>query len=121
MYKKQTIQQLKALGEVHRLRVLELLNQGGRHTATQLLAQLPNLSQPSLSRHLKVLREASLVTESKEGREVWYGSVANPMVQALLENLEHMSKKTYKDEASHAPELPPAEERGDSSFQEWLD
>jgi DNA-binding transcriptional ArsR family regulator len=50
----------EAIAEPHRRRMLDLLADGDL-AAGELVAALPRLSQPAVSRHLKVLREAGLV------------------------------------------------------------
>jgi len=62
---------LDALGEPNRRQLLELLHQHGESTVTAL-AQRSGLRQPSVSKHLKVLSEADLVTVRPEGRRRHY-------------------------------------------------
>lgn len=50
----------EAVAEPHRRTLLELLAKGGR-SAGELVSALPSLTQPAVSRHLKVLRDAGLV------------------------------------------------------------
>lgn len=50
----------EAIAEPHRRRLLDLLADGDR-AAGELVESLPALSQPAVSRHLKVLREVGLV------------------------------------------------------------
>jgi DNA-binding transcriptional ArsR family regulator len=49
-----------AVAEPHRRVLLDLLAEGER-TAGDLVATLPGLTQPSVSRHLRILREVGLV------------------------------------------------------------
>ncbi len=49
-----------ALADPTRRRILDLLA-GGSHNAGELAAEFPRLSQPGVSRHLKVLRDTHLV------------------------------------------------------------
>jgi ArsR family transcriptional regulator len=64
------VSQLKAAGDESRIRLLALLRQGERTVKemTEILGQ----SQPRISRHLKVLSEAGLVSRSPEGSWVYY-------------------------------------------------
>ncbi len=50
----------EAVAEPHRRALLDSLVQGPR-SAGELVASLPALTQPTVSRHLRVLREAGLV------------------------------------------------------------
>ena len=64
-------QVLEALGEANRRQLLELLHQHGESTVTALV-QRSGLRQPSVSKHLKVLSDADLVTVRPEGRRRHY-------------------------------------------------
>jgi DNA-binding transcriptional ArsR family regulator len=74
-----------ALAEPHRRQILDLLRAGERSVG-ELVARL-KLSQPGVSKHLKVLREAGLVEVRPEGKLRWYGLRAQPLaeVDAWLE------------------------------------
>lgn len=65
MEEREAVRVFKALGDEKRLRILLLLRQGER-CACVLLEHL-NLSQPTLSHHMKILCDAQLVTGRKEG------------------------------------------------------
>lgn len=56
---------LDALGDPTRRQVLELLRSGERAVG-EIAALLP-VSRPAVSKHLRVLRKARLVTERREG------------------------------------------------------
>ena len=72
-----------ALGDPVRLRLLSMLatTPDGAVCACDLVEPLGK-SQPTVSHHLKVLREAGLVTSEKRGVNVWYAAVP-----AALESL----------------------------------
>jgi DNA-binding transcriptional ArsR family regulator len=81
-----------ALAEPSRRRILDLLR-GGERSVSDLVGRL-KLSQPGVSRHLRVLREAGLVEVRPEGRQRWYRLRAEPLeeVDAWLEPYrEHWS------------------------------
>lgn len=61
-----------ALADPTRRSILETLLHHESLTAGQLAEQFPQMSRPAVSRHLRVLREAELLKESKKGREVYY-------------------------------------------------
>ena len=63
-------QVLQALGDRTRLGILELL-QGGEMFVSDI-AQHFDMTQPSISHHLDVLKRAGLVENEKRGREVYY-------------------------------------------------
>jgi DNA-binding transcriptional ArsR family regulator len=74
-----------ALAEPSRRQILDLLR-GGERSVSDLVARL-TLSQPGVSKHLKVLRAAGLVEVRPEGRQRWYRLRAQPLaeVDAWLE------------------------------------
>jgi DNA-binding transcriptional ArsR family regulator len=76
-----------ALGDPHRRAIVELLR-GGDHSVRELADALP-ISRPAVSRHLKLLKDAGLVTDRAEGTRRLYrlhdeGIAA---VQAYLEQV----------------------------------
>lgn len=73
-------------------------------TAGDLAAAFPSISRPAVSRHLRVLREAGLVSVHKDGRErlytldptplaevtqAWFAHFA-PLWEESLDNLKHL-------------------------------
>jgi ArsR family transcriptional regulator len=76
-----------ALSDPVRLRLLSLLatSADGAVCACDLVEPVGK-SQPTVSHHLKVLREAGLVTSEKRGTNVWYAAVPAAL-EALREAL----------------------------------
>jgi DNA-binding transcriptional ArsR family regulator len=68
-----------ALAEPHRRQILDLLRTGER-SVNDLVGRL-KISQPGVSKHLRVLREAGLVEVRPEGRCRWYGLRAQPLAE----------------------------------------
>jgi DNA-binding transcriptional ArsR family regulator len=68
-----------ALAEPHRRQILDLLR-GGERSVGEIVARL-TLSQPGVSKHLKVLREAGLVEVRPAGKQRWYGLRAHPLAE----------------------------------------
>jgi ArsR family transcriptional regulator, arsenate/arsenite/antimonite-responsive transcriptional repressor len=63
----------KALSDPIRLRLLNLIATGENGEACVCdLTEAVERSQPTVSHHLKVLRDAGLVTASKRGTWAWY-------------------------------------------------
>ena len=60
----------KALGDENRIRILKLLCSGEK-CACKLLDEL-NISQPTLSHHMKILCDSGIVTGRKEGKWIHY-------------------------------------------------
>jgi DNA-binding transcriptional ArsR family regulator len=75
---------MRALGDETRLRILEsLLAQ--EKCVTDLVRELRR-TQPHVSHHLRILREAGLVEGLREGKRICYRIV--PQVQRVLRNHE---------------------------------
>ncbi|MEA2221012.1 MAG: hypothetical protein QOJ35_3638 [Solirubrobacteraceae bacterium] len=74
-----------ALAEPHRREILDLLR-GGERSVGDLVGRL-ELSQPGVSKHLKVLREAGLVASRADGKRRMYALRGQPLaeVDAWLE------------------------------------
>lgn len=60
----------KTLGDENRIRILQMLCTGEK-CACKLLDEL-NISQPTLSHHMKILCDAGIVTGRKEGKWTHY-------------------------------------------------
>jgi ArsR family transcriptional regulator len=63
------------LADPTRLRLLSLISTAGEACAACDLVEPLGVSQPTVSHHLKVLREAGLVASEKRGRWVFYRPV----------------------------------------------
>lgn len=72
-----------ALGDEHRQRILLTFDRGERLTAGQI-ADVSTLSRPTVSHHLKLLREAGVLSSEKLGKEVFYW-VNKPFLEDSLE------------------------------------
>ena len=77
----------KALGDENRIRVLRLLG-GGEKCACRLLEEL-NITQPTLSHHMKILCDSGLVTSRKEGKWMHY-SICRDGVGLLRELVDKL-------------------------------
>jgi DNA-binding transcriptional ArsR family regulator len=60
----------EALGDPNRRAIVELLREGDR--SVQQLADALPISRPAVSRHLRLLKEAGLVTDRPEGTRRLY-------------------------------------------------
>lgn len=61
---------LKALGELNRIRILHLLL--NRQLSVNEIVRQLKVSQYTISKHLKILREAGLVEAERDGRKRLY-------------------------------------------------
>lgn len=60
----------KALGDPHRRAIVELLGSGPR-SVQEIADELP-ISRPAVSRHLRLLKDAGLVTDESKGTQRLY-------------------------------------------------
>ncbi len=65
------------LAEPNRRLLLDALREGAR--TVNMLVDAIGLSQPAVSKHLRILREAGLVTVRPEGQRRWYEVDAAPL------------------------------------------
>ncbi|MCQ2408482.1 MAG: metalloregulator ArsR/SmtB family transcription factor [Oscillospiraceae bacterium] len=80
----------KALGDENRIRIIELL-QNGETCACKLLEEL-NITQPTLSHHMKILCDSEIVSSRKEGKWIHY------KISAESKNYLHQLIDYYLDE-----------------------
>jgi DNA-binding transcriptional ArsR family regulator len=69
----------QVLAEPHRRHILDLLREGEK-SVTELVLDL-RLSQPGVSKHLRVLREAGLVAVRVDAQRRLYGLRPQPLVE----------------------------------------
>jgi ArsR family transcriptional regulator len=62
----------KALGEPTRLRIIKILASEGGYFCVGALAKKLGISQPAVSQHLKVLKEAGILDSKRMGYHVHY-------------------------------------------------
>lgn len=79
----------KAFCDENRLQILELL-QNGEYSASEILAGL-NISQSTLSHHMKILCDSGIVAPRREGKWTYYSIHRENREQALL-LLERITK-----------------------------
>ncbi len=70
-----------ALGDPKRLLILYALSQ--RRCYVSELAEELNCPQPTISRHLKVLRERGLVNTQRDGTTIYYSVADDRIIRAL--------------------------------------
>lgn len=70
---------LKALSDPHRMAILSMLAEGER-PAGDFVEALP-ISQPTVSKHLSVLREAGLVRVRKDAQRRMYNLDPKPLAE----------------------------------------
>ncbi len=87
---KEFVKVMKALSDPNRIKLLKMLQQKSMCVCEMQVAL--RLAQPTVSKHLKLLEEAGLVTYSKDGLWVNYALASgdkSPYAATMLGNLKH--------------------------------
>jgi ArsR family transcriptional regulator len=71
----------QALADPKRILILYALAEGPQYV--NALAEQLDMPQPTVSRHLKVLRERSLVTTARDGAAIFYSLTDRRVIDAL--------------------------------------
>lgn len=69
---KTTSEIFKALGDETRLKILKIINSKGNNLCVGMIVSNLNISQPAVSQHLKILKNAGLVEANRQGFHVHY-------------------------------------------------
>lgn len=80
----------KALNDETRRKILGLLSDKGSLTASEIHDQF-EMSKPSISHHLSILKNAGLVTSEKKGQYVHY-TLHTTVIQDLLSWMINLNK-----------------------------
>ena len=80
----------KALSDKTRREILKMLNEKDMNAGE--IAEHFNMSKPSISKHLDILREAELVSSEKKGQFIIY-SINTSVIQEVLGNFLEIFKK----------------------------
>ncbi|MGC5078138.1 metalloregulator ArsR/SmtB family transcription factor [Agrococcus sp. DT81.2] len=91
---------LKSLADPLRLRMLSAIASDPRGESCVCdLAELADVSQPTVSHHLKVLKDAGVLVSERRGTWVWYSidSAARPAVTTLLESFAPAALAPLRD------------------------
>lgn len=80
----------KALSDRTRREILKLLND--KDMSAGEIAEHFDMSKPSISKHLDILREAELISSEKKGQFVIY-SINTSVIQEVLGNFLEIFKK----------------------------
>lgn len=81
----------KVLGDPTRLRILHALMSGER--CVQDIADTIDSSQSAVSHQLRILRDARLVHNRREGKVIWYSLADDHVYTLVATGLEHVAEK----------------------------
>ena len=76
-----------ALGDPNRQDILIMLEQNGPMNVLQITERL-HLARPTVSHHLKVLRDAGLLQATKKSRETYYESLWEKPLERLTKFMD---------------------------------
>src|SRR3954447_15584217 len=85
----------QALGHAHRLELLEHVGQG--ECSVEELAARAGLSFANASRHLQILRRASLVATRRDGKRVLYRITGESEVVGLMQALGRVGERNVAE------------------------
>lgn len=88
-----TVKILKALGDETRLKILEFLKDGEK-CVCEIVPHIKT-SQSNVSQHLRILKDAAIVTDRREGKSIYY-SITDERVFECIEILEHLAEDSMK-------------------------
>ncbi|MDR6124503.1 DNA-binding transcriptional ArsR family regulator [Bacillus sp. SLBN-46] len=86
---------LKLLGDKTRLSIIAILKQ--RECCVCEFLEVFEMSQPSISQHLRKLKDAGMVKEERRGQWIYYSLKQQSELYGLIEDiLEHVPDQTEK-------------------------
>ncbi len=89
-----TLNYIKALADINRLKILQLL-QYKQYSVGELAREL-DISDSAVSQHLKILRNGDIVSvKSKQGHFVYY-SINHEVIKALGSHLKRFASQPKK-------------------------
>jgi ArsR family transcriptional regulator len=73
----------KALGDANRLKILQYIAKKGGCGQCSEIQEIIDLAQPSISHHIKILLEAGLIVQEKNGRNHQYSLNQNVLSEYM--------------------------------------
>lgn len=91
---------LKAVGNKTRLRIMKILLEAGQELCICEIMDSLRLAQYNISKHIKELKLAGLVTEREEGRFVFYSLLPQKgkSYHLILESIRSMTDKALSED-----------------------
>jgi ArsR family transcriptional regulator len=79
----------KALSNPTRIKILELVKNGEK-CICEIIPETER-SQPTISQHIKILRNAQLIKQRKEGTNIWI-STLNKEIFSIIDNTRRITE-----------------------------
>lgn len=99
---KESVKLLKVLSDLTRFSILKLLKQE-RMSSSELEEKLDR-SQSTISKHLKILKEANLIDSERKGRRKYYG-VKNHRILDIITAIKNFVIKQKKAQLESLKDL----------------
>lgn len=80
-----------ALGDSTRQKLILLMLEGEPKSVKEL-AERTQLSRPSISHHIKILKDASVIEETKIGTRIYYHPIAGGHIEKIKNLLEEIER-----------------------------
>lgn len=98
-----TAQVLKLLGDKTRLTIISILQK--KECCVCELVELFEMSQPSISQHLRKLKDAGLVAEERKGQWIYYSlnkeNEFYPLIEDILHHVQNQNENLAKLEKNN--------------------
>lgn len=91
----------KALGDPTRLEIISMLSEA-ENLCVNVIAERTGMSQPAISQHLKVLKNAGFLNAKKMGMHVHY-SLNREKVKEFTDSLETLFRKKPEHNCTECP------------------
>ena len=91
---------IKALGDENRLKILHILKKE-ELCVCEVIEELQHLTQPTISHHLKILKQAGLVKDRRDGKWIYY-SINNVALKEVKDFLSDLMEPVIADEQTKA-------------------
>lgn len=85
-----TAKMLKAISDPKRLRIVDMLSCG--ELCACVILEAFNITQPTLSHDMRVLLEAGLITDRREGKNIYY-ALNKDALRSLLDTLGRITEE----------------------------
>jgi len=108
----------KALGDEVRLKILQMLAEQ-EMCVCEIIDRL-DMSQPAVSHHLKILRQAGLVKDSREGKWIYYSLNGNVFTEVFAGEDAEIIQCYAEPIRRKLANLPPSPVRTDPAVCETL-
>ncbi len=87
----------KAVGDPRRIQLLYAIHEGRQHVSA--LAEALSIPQPTVSRHLAMLRQRGLVVADRDGSAVYY-RLADDRLITILDTMRQIMREMFDRKAT---------------------